>query len=254
MLFTYAIIFIFGLVIGSFLNVVIFRLDRKPGLVTGRSECPKCLKLLQWYDLFPVLSYFLLRGRCRYCRKEISAIYPVVELTTAAVLTSYLAFNGLALNMVTAYNMALLLLFTVLVFFDFLYFIIPDKIIILAASLALIYDIFLGRLSVYNFLASGFVFGAFFATIYVLSRGEWMGFGDVKLAFVIGLMLGYPLGFFAITISIWLAALSGILMILLKKATLKTALPFGSFLAAVSIVMIIFQNEVQKIQIIERFL
>src|SRR3989344_7119021 len=90
----YVLIFIIGLCVGSFLNVVIFRLDRKAGILTGRSECQNCSYQLQWYDLFPVFSYLCLGGKCRHCKKPISPIYPIVELTTAVVFTVYLLVNG----------------------------------------------------------------------------------------------------------------------------------------------------------------
>ncbi len=254
MLLVYIVTFTLGLALGSFINVVISRLDRKEGLFWGRSECPQCLAKLKWYDLFPILSYLLLRGRCRYCQEKISYIYPVVELTTAIVLTAYFAFNGLILDISTGYTMLMLLLLTALVFFDLVYLIIPDKIIIILVSASLVYNIFFRQPFFYNFLISGFIFGTFFAIIHLMSNGEWMGLGDAKLALAIGFILGYPAGFFAIVISVWLAALCGVSMILLKRANLKTALPFGSFLSTLSIIFIIFQNEIQKIQFVQRFL
>ena len=88
------LIFIIGLSIGSFLNVVIFRLNNKEGgILTGRSKCPKCLKQLRWYDLFPIISHLSLRGKCRYCKIDISLVYPVVELLTAfSFIAIYVSF------------------------------------------------------------------------------------------------------------------------------------------------------------------
>ncbi len=253
MLLIYILVFLFGLIIGSFLNVVISRLDRKAGLFMGRSECPECLTKLKWYDLFPVLSYLQLKGKCRYCRKNISAIYPIVEIATAGVIVFYFVFNSFGMIPAAAYNLLTVILLTVLFFFDFLYYILPDKIIILLISSSLLFNIIFNRMNLYNFMLSGFLYGAFFAIIYLLSKGEWMGLGDAKLALAIGLILGYPLGFIAIVLSIWLAAIWGILMMVFQKATLKTALPFGSFLSVIVIIFIIFQNEIQKIQIINSF-
>src|SRR3989344_8455424 len=85
----YFAIFFIGLCFGSFLNVLLFRLDKKDGIITGRSECIKCLKRLEWYDLIPLISYLILRSRCRYCRVRISFIYPLTELVTAFVITTY---------------------------------------------------------------------------------------------------------------------------------------------------------------------
>src|SRR3989338_8578332 len=81
-----------GLIVGSFLNVVIFRLDKKGGILIGRSECPKCLKRLKWHDLFPVLSYVFLEGKCRNCKDKISPVYPLTELATAFCLSLFYVF------------------------------------------------------------------------------------------------------------------------------------------------------------------
>lgn len=210
--------------------------------MTGRSECPECLKQLRWSDLIPLLSYFKLRGKCRYCKKEISYIYPLTEAATAAVVTLYFFINGLDFSFASGFYLIVIIMFVVLTFFDALYFILPDKIVFTAIGAALAYDIAFRKPELYNLLLSGFVFSLVFAIIYLVSRGEWMGFGDVKLVFAIGLVLGYPLGLIAMVVAVWTAALLGIILILLKKATRKTALPFGSFLSASTIIFIIFRT------------
>ncbi|KKT82506.1 MAG: hypothetical protein A3B99_03030 [Candidatus Yanofskybacteria bacterium RIFCSPHIGHO2_02_FULL_44_12b] len=249
----YVFTFVLGLVIGSFINVVLFRLDREGGIFLGRSKCTKCLARLKWYDLFPLFSYLQIKGRCRYCKKKLSAIYPIVELTTACVITLYFLMNGLGLGALSLYSLFILLLLVMLVFFDILYLIIPDKVTLLMVASSFLFLSFAGRSHFYNGLISAFIFGTFFAMIYIISKGEWMGLGDAKLSFAIGLILGYPFGLFAIIISVWVAALFGTLLMALKKADLKTALPFGSFLSAVTILFVIFQNEIQKIQFINLF-
>ncbi len=97
-----------------------------------------------------------------------------------------------------------------------------------------------------SLLLSALVLGGIFAIIHIVSSGKWAGFGDAKLLFLIGLVLGYPLGFLSMLFSIWTAAAVGIVLMLLGKADRKTALPFGSFLAGISILIIIFQHEIQK--------
>ena len=239
--------FLTGLCVGSFLNVLIFRLDKKKGAFTGRSECPKCSKQLKWYELFPVISYLFLKGRCRYCKEKISPVYPAVEIITAF---SFLGFYLIQRPESLAFSLFYLLIiasFTALIFFDYLYFIIPDKIIFFLVPIALLFDFFFRRTQFNTLLLSALTLGGAFAIIHSASRGQWMGLGDAKLLFLIGLVLGYPLGFLSMILSVWIAALVGMVLVASGKATRKTALPFGSFLAGVSIVIIIFQNEIQKI-------
>jgi len=240
-------IFLVGLSVGSFLNVVIFRLDKKGGLLTGRSECPKCLKQLKWYDLFPVLSYVFLRGRCRNCKDKISSVYPLTELVTAFCLSLFYLSPKQGLGAVDIYYSLIIVSFVALIFFDYLYFLIPDKIILPLTIVAILFNYFFRRPEFTTLLLSALILAGIFAIIYVASSGKWLGFGDVKLLFLIGLVLGYPLGFVSLVLSVWLAALVGIGLMMSGKANRKTALPFGSFLAGVSILIIIFQNEIQKI-------
>ena len=214
--------------------------------MTGRSECMNCSRQLEWYDLVPLLSYLGLRGKCRYCRKPISLVYPVTEFVTAFVVTLYFWFNGLVLGPSVVFAVFVLIVMVALILFDALYLILPDKLVFTLGGIALIFSALFRRPELFNLLVSGFMFGAAFAILYVASQGRWMGFGDVKLAFVIGLILGYPFGFFAIIIAIWTAAFAGLIMIAIKKANLKTALPFGSFMAGSTIVFIIFKNVIEQ--------
>ena len=246
MLLIYFLLFIIGLCIGSFLNVVIFRLDRQKGIFLGRSKCLYCQTQLHWYELLPLISFISLKGKCRYCKKRISPVYPIVELVTACVAVSYFMTWGLSSSLVSGYYFVALLLLILLLFFDSLYFILPDKVVFALIGLALGYDIMFMRLELLNFLVSGFILALIFAILYIVSRGSWVGFGDIKFLFAIGLLMGYPLGFIVLILSVWTAALTGILLIILRKATLKTALPFGAFLAAITIIFIIFYHEIQN--------
>ncbi|MEK7076072.1 MAG: prepilin peptidase [Patescibacteria group bacterium] len=237
-------IFLIGLSIGSFLSVAIFRLDKKAGLLTGRSECPKCLEQLKWYDLFPVLSYIFLRGKCRNCKSKISPAYPLIELATAFCLSLFYVVHKPVFGIVDSYYLLIIISFVALIFFDYLFFLIPEKIILPLTIIAVLFNYFFRRSEFITLLLSALIMGGIFAIIYIVSNGKWVGFGDAKLLFLIGLVLGYPLGFLSMIISVWIAALVGIVLMLSGKANRKTALPFGSFLAGVSILIIVFQNEI----------
>lgn len=240
-------VFLTGLSIGSFLNVVIFRLDKKGGLLMGRSECPQCLKQIKWSDLIPVLSYVILAGKCRGCKNKISIIYPLVELLTAFSLLLFYVVNRPVIGVGYFYYSIIIVFFIALILFDYLYFLIPDKIVLPLIIISILFNYFFRRPEFITLLLSALILGGIFAIIHLSSHGAWVGLGDAKLLFLIGLVLGYPLGLWAMIISVWVAALVGIGLIMFGRANRKTALPFGSFLAGTSIIIIIFQNEIQKI-------
>ena len=250
LVFSFVFIFLIGLSLGSFLSVLVVRLPLgEKGIAAGRSHCPHCRHQLAWYDLAPFLSYLLVRGHCRYCRQKISIVYPIIELATATVFVTYFYRTELSFDFSIIFQLFFLLIFISVIFSDFLYFIIPDKIIIPAIALAAIYPLLFQRGAIWNLLITGLVLSGIFAIIFVVSCGKWIGFGDVKLVTLIGLLFGYPLGFLAVIFSIWSGALWGIMLMALRRATMKTALPFGIFLSVVSIVFIIFQNEIQILKI-----
>lgn len=229
------IVFVLGLVVGSFLNSVIYRLEKGESALRGRSYCPHCKHTLSWQDLIPILSFVLLQGKCRYCKKPISWQYPLVELATGIlfVAVAQLAVSNQQLAYLLIVNCLLLIIFV----YDLKHYLIPDKILypaILVSSIwYLVSSIFFGLYTKYFILNTFYAaFGAalFFFLIHALSKGRAMGFGDVKLALFMGLFLGWPnilVAFFAAFLS---GAAAGIFLILLKKKTLKSQVPFGPFL------------------------
>ena len=239
-----SLIFAIGLCVGSFLNVVIFRLNKKPGILLGRSECPHCGHILKWRDLVPILSFLILKRRCRYCRQKISLIYPAVEAIAAISFMAYFYFRN-SYQILAVYDLVLISGLLVILFSDLLEFTIPDKIVFPLIILAFTFNLTASDLS--GRLTTALIIGLIFAIIYLVSQGRWIGLGDAKLVFLMGLALSYPLGALAVLLSVWTAALVGIALVATKKATFKTALPLGTFLAASSIIFIIFQNELQKI-------
>src|SRR3989344_313770 len=239
-------IILVGLSLGSFLSVLVFRLSLKEGgIVTGRSRCPNCRHRLAWYDLLPLLSFVLLAGRCRHCRRKISPAYPLLELTTALTLLTFSRQINYQFDVQNIILTVFLLVFVSIIFSDIIFLTIPDKLIIPAAVLAAVSGIFFQTAGPFNLLITGLTAAGIFGIMFLASRGRWLGLGDIKMVMLIGFLFGFPTAFWIILLSIWLAAFWGIGLVFLKRATMKTALPLGAFLSATAIIFIIFQNETQ---------
>ena len=227
-LFFYFVIFIFGTIIGSFLNCVIYRLHSGQSFFSGRSFCPHCKQRLSWLDLIPILSFLVLKGKCRYCQKLISFQYPLVELATG--LLFLLIFNFQFSNL---FFFFLISCFLIIIFvYDLKHYLIPDKIIYPAIAITLFYQI------IFNFQTSVFLISilsavgasGFFLAIVLVSRGRWMGVGDIKLAFLMGLFLSFPNILVALFLAFLIGAIIGIGLISARRKTLKSEVPFGPFL------------------------
>lgn len=201
-----ALIFIYGLVIGSFLNVVIYRVPRKSFFKSATSYCTECKHKLAWYDMIPVLSYIFLGGRCRYCKERISIRYPLVELLNAVLwLLAYIFFKN------AIYDLVLFaILFSVLIVvagIDFDIMEIPNGTVLLIIVLGLIRFIlsfFMGNTRWYEYLIGAVALSVPLLIITLITKGA-IGLGDIKLSFAVGLLLGWKLvligGFFGIVIA-----------------------------------------------------
>ncbi len=225
---------LFGLVFGSFLNVVVYRLPRGESLVRPGSHCPACGQAIRWFDNIPVLGFVLLVGKCRACRLPISPRYPLVEAFTG--FSFYLVgalFSGQGSYQAASALFVCLLIPLALI--DLEHMILPDELTLGGGVLFLAYAFVHPRLTPVEAIASGMAVGALFAALYFfylkVRRLEGLGFGDVKMVF----MLGFFLGPRQILTTILLASVSGLLvglvLIVWKKKNLKLALPFGTFLA-----------------------
>ncbi len=231
---------ILGLVFCSFLSVIIFRPDGR-GVLFGRSECRKCLVRLKWYDLFPIFSFLLLKGKCRYCGQKISFLYLIIELATLFSFVPYCWLNGPCLDVESFYWLGIIFIFLILSFFDYLYYILPDRIIGIGFLVALMYKLASSG-EFFEEILTGLALASFFCIIFIVSRGKWMGFGDVKLAGFMGFVLGFPLAVWSVLIATWAGALWGMGLLITKKANLKTPLPFGTFMGAAAILLIILKK------------
>lgn len=226
---TVIIFFLLGLSIGSFLNVLIYRLPKNESLF-GRSYCDHCKKELSWYDLIPLLSFVLLRGKCRYCKKPIDPLISVVELTTALLFVSVFLKFPIISDPKLWFHLFFVSVLLVIFFTDLKYEVIPNKIIYPAILISLLF-IALNSNPI-NHILSGIGAFLFFLILSLVTRGKGMGGGDTKLALFLGLVLGFP----NIVFSLYLAFLTGgflsLILILWKKKRFKgDTIPFGPFLA-----------------------
>lgn len=257
------IVFCFGLIIGSFLNVVILRKNKKP--LSGRSACSYCGKKLGFFELVPVLSFIFQKGKCRACYKKISWQYPLVELITA-----FLFFFSWKFYFLKNYNLinfdflalfdffSLLLIFSLLIIifvYDFQYKLIPDEWNFSFAGVALLRVFFLNfnGFSWDSFIWAGFILATPFVLLWLISKGEWLGLGDAKLALGIGWFLGLLKGSSAIILGVWLGAFVSLFLIFLSKfhkqkrlsflpnnLTIKSEVPFAPFLISGTILIFFF--------------
>ncbi len=226
-MFIYLLVFIFGLIIGSFLNCAIFRLEQGKKFIKGRSYCPHCLHNLSWSDLIPLISFFLLKAKCRYCQKKISWQYPLVELITAF---SFVLIFWQTKEAFDLFFLFIIFSFLIMIFiYDLKHLIIPDSLIIFPLLITFIY--FLGKnINFLNHFSAGFFSFLFFLLIVVATLGKGMGIGDVKLVFFLGFLLGYPNILVALFLSFLFGGIIGIGLIIARKKQMKSEVPFGPFL------------------------
>lgn len=249
--FGYFFSFVFGLCIGSFLNCLIYRMETEKTL-KGRSFCPHCKHILSWKDLIPVFSFAILGGKCRYCKDKISWQYPAVELATAIIflLVWHTQINsfGLVILSITALINLLFLFYIaaslVAIFvYDLKHYLIPDKILIPATIITAAYRISDPKLLL-NYFWAAIIASGFFLAIYLLSGGRAMGFGDVKLAILMGIFLGISNTLLALFFAFVIGAIIGIISILLNKKSLKSEIPFGPFLVFGTFVALFWGPEI----------
>lgn len=230
-----------GLAVGSFLNVVIYRVPRREGVVSGRSRCPACGHALAWYDLVPVASYLLLRGRCRYCGARVSPRYPAVEVCTAAIFV--LVFWRFGLSPALAKYLFLGGLLVAASFIDLEHYIIPDGLIVAGLAGGAVLGLAARDVGLWSALAGLAVGGGALLLVALISRGG-MGGGDVKLAAVTGLFLGWPLGPLGLFLGVCLGGFVAAFLLLFKIRGRKEPVPFGPFIALGSLLAMAWGREI----------
>lgn len=249
----YLALFFFGIICGSFANVCIYRLPKNKSIVTGRSFCPKCKKKIIWYDNIPLLSFILLKSKCRFCKKPINSQYFIVELITAISFVSIYYFFGLTL---AALLLSILSVFFIIIFFiDLKHFIIPNE---LTFPLMIIgffksFDPNLNQTIFPNYINSliGGVFGYLIIWLIIffykkVRKKEGMGLGDAKLLAVVGFWFGW----FSIPFTIFMSSVVALIFVLPslinKSRKMSSQIPFGPYIIIAVIFYVSFSNQIKN--------
>ena len=237
--FSLVFLFLLGLILGSFLNVVIYRLPRELSPAKGRSFCPHCRRTLTPLELVPLFSFLALRGRCRTCKARISPRYPLVELLAGAGLV--LIFLPYGWTLPFAQWSLFFLMLLPLFFIDLDFQLLPDLITLPGIALGLLFQILQGNWlwSLVGAVACG---GVYF--LITLLWKEGMGGGDVKLAAMIGAFLAYPLAILWFVLGFALGAIGGLIGIVFFKLKGKSAIPFGPYMAVAALVTLFWGNAI----------
>ena len=252
---TTAIFTLLGLCFGSFVNALVWRLRKKRNFVSERSECTHCHHVLAWYDLVPVLSWALLRGRCRYCHKPIDDS-PVTELGVAVVFgLSYafysFGFSTAGLTLLVIWLLAVVIL-AALFLYDLRWMLLPDKLVFPLIGLGVLWvatyylvfaptapvevlkEVVLGLASV----------AGLYGLLYAVSKGSWVGLGDVKLGVFMGLVLGWQQGLLAVVLANLIAFLLVLPGLLSGKIKRTARIPFGPFLIIATVIAFLFGHQI----------
>jgi prepilin signal peptidase PulO-like enzyme (type II secretory pathway) len=234
----YLLGFVLGLAIGSFINCLVYRFYQKKTIL-GRSMCSQCGHQIGWYDNIPLLSFIVLRGRCRHCQQKISYQYPVVELATG------LLFLGTVIHLQSpipnpqslipvARDWLMLFALIFIFVYDLKYYLIEDAVILPVAAIVFILNLFL-KISVLSLLLAAGLSAVFFLAQYFLTRGKGIGFGDFRIGILMGVYFGWPKIIIAIFSAYIIGIIVSLFLLALKKKGLKSQVPLGPFLTAGSL-------------------
>ncbi len=242
-------VFALGLCIGSFLNVLILRTKEEKSL-SGRSQCMTCKMELKAIDLIPVVSFLALRGKCRQCGSAISVQYPLVEFATGLLFLIFFLRFGQGITIggdwmqgMEGINLLRVLFFisvlVVLFVYDLKYYLILDRFTVPAVVIAVLLNLWIG-IPLWSIAVASVGLALFFFAQYAISRGRWIGGGDIRMGALMGAMLGFPQALVALFLSYAIGAIVGLFLLGSNKSEWKTQVPFGTFLSASTIITLLF--------------
>ncbi|MEK7131190.1 MAG: prepilin peptidase [Patescibacteria group bacterium] len=244
--FAYIIIFFLGLALGSFLNSWIWRTRENIRIVNGRSMCPHCRRQLAWYENIPVLSYLFLWGKCRTCKKSIPKHFTFVEIG-AALIFVLVAWRNLNSAVVTPAHffrdITFSALLIVIFIYDYLYQEILSEVIWFGALVGLFFNLYLG-FSLVSMLVGLLIASGFFWLQFAVSKGRWIGGGDVRMGAMMGIWLGWPLVLIALFLAYVAGAIDGLWLIASGKKQLVSVVPFGTYLALGTFVVMLWGSQI----------
>jgi leader peptidase (prepilin peptidase) / N-methyltransferase len=255
----YILSFIFGTLIGSFLSVLLYRTKKKKkGIVFGRSKCPHCQKALKSKHLIPMASYIIQSGKCSYCKEKIPFHYFLLELISGSIfLILFLNFPFIYFSEKTfeiAFSLTTLLyfinisvIFSILIligFYDYLYQEIPFKFSIPLILITLIFVLLRENVTYFNSFIGLLIFSGFFGIQYVVSKGKWIGGGDIYLGAGVGLLLGWPFALVGLVSTYILGSIIGIFVLIKNKFKKNLKIAFGPFIILGTLVTYVYGQEI----------
>jgi leader peptidase (prepilin peptidase) / N-methyltransferase len=246
--FLYIFLTFVGAAVGSFLNVLIFRIPEGQSIVLPSSHCPKCGHAIRVYDNIPIISYLILRGKCRDCHEKISLQYPIVEAITAIM--SLLLFLKFGLSFKYLFSFIFTCALIVITFIDLRHQIIPDVISLPGIPVFFLLAVFFMDVPIWEALLGILIGGgSLFAIAFlyeIITKREGMGGGDIKLLAMLGAFLGWKSLFFILFVSSLLGAVVGVSAMIMKGQDMKYAVPFGPFLSIAAVAYLFVGADVMK--------
>jgi leader peptidase (prepilin peptidase)/N-methyltransferase len=238
----YFIVTLFGLIIGSFTNTIIYRIPRNLSIILPKSFCPHCAHQILFYDLIPIISFIKLHGKCRYCKKKIGFQYLVVEALMTGIFIATFYQWGLTFQTLSGWVLAVVIVSAAVI--DMNWGIIPNKITYPSLVIGLLLSFV--TIGIYSSIAGGLFFSGVLLLAAYCYRGA-MGGGDIKIALVIGVFTGFQGAIIAFILAVFLGALYGMMLIIFGMAEYKTSIKFGPFLAAGAFISYNFSTELIQI-------
>ncbi|OBR95893.1 type 4 prepilin-like proteins leader peptide-processing enzyme [Clostridium ragsdalei P11] len=231
------IVFVFGTIIGSFLNVCIYRIPMEESIVYPPSHCTNCGSRIKWYDLIPIVSYVILKGQCRNCGEKISARYPIIEFTTGLLYTMLYVKFGISIDIVKYIVFISILIVVGMIDLNTTDIYFKTTVVGLISTFIFLGIYYYNGLPIKTYVYGGIVGGGLLALIILITKGG-MGWGDAEICTVCGLFLGLKLTFLMLFLSFIIGATAGVILILSGKKSRKDYIPFGPFIVLASIITV----------------
>ena len=233
------LLFVFGVCIGSFINVVIYRLPLKKSFVFDRSYCEYCGQKLYWYDLIPIFSYFNLNGKCRFCHHQIRKMHPIVEFGSGILLVICFRLMGFSTMMIISYLIIEVLLIIGII--DYQRMRIYESVLLVLLLLVVVYRFF-NRTAFNDMILGAIMISSLMIGVNFLVNDAF-GFGDIELVVISGILLGWQLNLISFSLSVILASIYSLRLLLQGKCHLKSLIPFGPFLTLSMALVFLFGQD-----------